>query len=65
MAVDRGERRNKGDIATSMTAEKLRADALYWSREGFSETNAREDFRGVLEELDQLVLSTFRRFPSS
>jgi hypothetical protein len=61
MAVDRRDRRKKGDVAASMTEEKLREDAFYWWREGFSETNAREDFRGVLEELEGLGILTHDR----
>jgi hypothetical protein len=61
MAVDRSDRRKRGDIATSMTEEKLREDAFYWWSEGFAATNAREDFRGVLEELEGLGILTHDR----
>ena len=61
MAVDRGDRRKRGDIATSMTEQKLREAAFYWWPEGFSETNARVDFRGVLEELEGLGILTHDR----
>lgn len=61
MAVDRSDRRKRGDVATSMTEQKLREAAFYWWREGFSETNAREDFRGVLEELEGLGILTHDR----
>ena len=61
MAVDRGDRRKMGEVATSMTEQKLREAAFYWWREGFSETNAREDFGGVLEELEGLGILTHDR----
>lgn len=61
MAVDRSDRRKRGDVAASMTEQKLREAAFYWWRDGFSETNAREDFKGVLEELEGLGILTHDR----
>ena len=54
MALERSEQRKRGSIEIGMTERQLREKTLMWWKEGFTSSNTREEFEGLLEELKGL-----------
>lgn len=54
MALDRSDQRKRGEVEKGMTEQELRDKALYWWKDSFTSSNTREEFEGLLEELEGL-----------
>jgi AAA domain len=54
MALERSDQRKSGSVEIGMTEQDLRDKALYWWKDGFTSANTREEFEGLLEELEGL-----------
>lgn len=54
MALERSDQRKRGGVEIGMTQQELRDQALYWWKDGFTSSNVREEFEGLLEELEGL-----------
>ncbi len=54
MAFARSDQRKRGGIEIGMSERELRDNALIWWKDGFTSSNTREEFEGLLEELEGL-----------
>ena len=61
MALERSDQRKRGGVETGMTEQQLREKALYWWKDAFISANAREEFEGLLEELEGLGILIYDR----